>query len=71
MADLTMERVLKWKLLPRAVILILVWIYVDTIWWFQSLPPDEMTTQATALTATVSGCMTGMLGLWLGNEQKT
>ena len=66
MADLTMERILEWKLFPRIVIGILVWIYVDTIWWFQGLSTEQMTTQATALTASVSGCMTGLLGLWLG-----
>ena len=67
--DVTMERVLRWRLIPRAIMCVLVYIYVDTIWWFQSLPPEAMTTQATALTATVSGCMTGMLGLWLGSSE--
>jgi len=36
--------------------------------WFMGLSPDAMTTQAAALTATVTGAMTGAFAVWLGHE---
>ena len=37
--------------------------------WFMTLPPEAMTSQATALTATVTGAMTGAFAVWLGHER--
>ena len=34
-----------------------------------TLPPEAMTSQATALTATVTGAMTGAFAIWLGHEK--
>ena len=36
---------------------------------FMSLPQDVVSTQATALTATVTGAMTGAFAVWLGSEK--
>jgi hypothetical protein len=47
----------------------MTYAYLQTLFWFQSLPPDAMTTQAAGLTATVTGAMTGAFGLWLGSEK--
>ena len=33
-----------------------------------TLPPDAMTSQAIALTAIVTGAMTGAFAVWLGHE---
>ena len=68
MAELTMERFLKWKILPRLMMGVMTWMYMETLWWFQSLPPEAMTTQAASLTATVTGAMTGAFAVWLGHE---
>ena len=64
-----MERILAWKLLPRLMMLIMTLMYIRVIEWFMSLPPDAMTSQATALTATVTGALTGAFAVWLGNEK--
>ncbi|MAN60819.1 MAG: hypothetical protein CMI60_02620 [Parvibaculum sp.] len=69
MAEVTFERILKWRLLPRGMMLVMTYAYLQTLFWFQSLPPDAMTTQAAGLTATVTGAMTGAFGLWLGSEK--
>ena len=69
MAEVTMERILKWKLGPRLLIGVLAYAYLETLWWFQALPPDAMTTQAAGLTATVTGAMTGAFAVWLGHEK--
>ena len=44
MAEVTFERILKWRLLPRGMMLVMTYAYLQTLFWFQSLPPDAMTT---------------------------
>ncbi len=65
----TMERILAWKLLPRAVMAVMLWMYVETLYWFMAIPQDEVSTQATALTATVTGAISGAFGIWLSHER--
>ena len=65
--EVTMERFLAWKILPRVMMFVMTFIRV--IEWFMSLPPEAMTSQATALTATVTGAMTGAFAVWLGSEK--
>jgi Tfp pilus assembly protein PilO len=64
-----MERILAWKLLPRLVMAVLLWQYVEVLDYFMKIPQAEISTQATALTATVTGALTGAFGLWLGHEK--
>lgn len=65
----TMEKVLAWKLLPRFMMAVMTYAYLDVLNWFMSLPTEAMTSQATALTATVTGAMTGAFAVWLGHEK--
>jgi hypothetical protein len=69
MAELTMERFLKWKILPRLMMFTMTFMYIRVIEWYISLPVESMTSQATALTATVTGAMTGAFAVWLGHEK--
>ena len=41
--DLTMERFLAWKILPRFMMFVMTFMYIRVIEWFISLPPDAMT----------------------------
>ena len=66
---IAMERVLAWKLMPRLMMLVMTLMYVQVLHWFMELSPDAMTSQATALTATVTGAMTGAFAVWLGHEK--
>jgi len=66
---IAMERILAWKLLPRIMMLTMTYAYLDVLWWFMDLTPEAMTSQATALTATVTGAMTGAFAVWLGHEK--
>jgi hypothetical protein len=52
---IAMERILAWKLLPRVMMAVMCYAYLDVLHWFMTLPPKVMTSQATALTATVRG----------------
>lgn len=63
-------KILEWKILPRFMMFVMTVMYIRVIEWFMALPPDAMTSQATALTATVTGAMTGAFAVWLGNEAK-
>ena len=67
---IAMERVLEWKVLPRLMMLVMTIMYVRVSEWFMSLPQDVVSTQATALTAPVTGAMTGAFAVWLGSERK-
>lgn len=64
-----MERVLRWKILPRLMMAVMTFMYVEVLYWFMGLSAESMTSQATALTATVTGAMTGAFAVWLGHEK--
>lgn len=66
---IAMENILAWKILPRIMMLVMTIMYIRVIEWFMSLPQDVVSTQATALTATVTGAMTGAFAVWLGSEK--
>jgi len=51
------------------VMAVLLWQYVEVLDYFMKIPQAEISTQATALTATVTGALTGAFGLWLGHEK--
>jgi len=59
-----------WKIVPRLMMLVMTVMYIRVIEWFMQLSAADMTSQAAALTATVTGAMTGAFGLWLGSESK-
>ena len=68
MAELTMERFLKWKILPRLMMIMMsisAWRVVE---WFMTLPNPTM--EQSALVSVVTGAMTGAFAVWLGHEQK-
>ena len=66
---IAMERILARKLLLRVMMAVLCYAYLDVSHWFMTRPPEAMTSQATALTATVTGAMTGAFAVWLGHEK--
>ena len=66
---IAMERILAWKLLPRVMMAVLCYAYRDILKWFMTLPPKAMTSQATGLTAAVTGAMIGAFTVWLGHEK--
>jgi len=66
---LAMEKILAWKLLPRLMMLVMTIMYIRVVEWFMSLPQEVVSTQATALTATVTGALTGAFAVWVGHEK--
>ena len=66
---IAMEKILAWKLMPRLMMLVMTVMYIRVIEWFMSPPQDVVSTQATALTATVTGALTGAFAVWVGHEK--
>ena len=67
MADLTMERMLKWKILPRLMMLgmsLSAWRVVE---WFMTL--QDPTAQQAALVSVVTGVLAGAFAVWLNHEK--
>jgi len=66
-AEVTMERMLKWKILPRLMMLgmsLSAWRVVE---WFMTL--EDPTSQQAALVSVVTGAMTGAFAVWMGHEK--
>ena len=67
MAEVTMERILKWKILPRLMMLgmsLSAWRVVE---WFMTL--EDPTPAQAGLVSVVTGAMTGAFAVWLGHEK--
>ena len=63
---IAMERILARKLLLRVMMAVLCYAYRDVLKWFMTRPPEAVTSQATALTATVTVAMRGAFAVWPG-----
>ena len=62
------ETFLRWKILPRCMMLastIMSWRCAE---WFMDL--SEPTMQQSAFVSVVMGVMTGIFGIWMGHEHK-
>lgn len=66
--EVTMERFLAWKILPRVMMFVMTFMYIRVIEWGMSL--EEISTQQSAMVSVVSGAMTGAFAVWLGSEKK-
>ena len=62
------ETILKYKIVPRLMMLVMTIMYTRVIEWGMSL--DDLTTQQSAMISVVSGAMTGAFAVWLGSETK-
>ena len=64
----TVEQFLKWKILPRLMMLcstVMSWRCAE---WFMDL--DAPTAAQSAFVSVVMGVMTGVFGIWMGHEHK-
>ena len=65
---MNVETFLKWKILPRFMMLastIMSWRCAE---WFMDL--DTPTASQSAFVSVVMGVMTGVFGIWMGHEHK-
>jgi hypothetical protein len=66
---ITMERFLKWRILPRGMMLAMTLMSYQVVQWFMDLGVSA-TTQQTAFVSTVIGAMTGAFAIWMGHEHQ-
>jgi hypothetical protein len=62
-----MERILKWKILPRLMMFMMMIMSWRVVEWFMTLP-DPTNAQA-GLVSVVTGAMTGAFAVWMGHEK--
>ena len=65
---MSVETFLKWKILPRLMMLastVMSWRCAE---WFMALPTP--TASQSAFVSVVMGVMTGVFGIWMGHEHK-
>ena len=62
------EQVLKWKLLPRFMMLVMTGMSWRVVEWFMTLPTPSP--EQAALGWVVTGAMTGAFAVWMNHEGK-
>ena len=67
MTELTMERFLRWKILPRLMMLGMSFSAWRVVEWFMTL--EDPTSQQAALVSVLTGAMTGAFAVWMGHEK--
>jgi len=65
---MSMEIFLKWKILPRFMMLASTMMSWRCAEWFMDL--DNPTAAQSAFVSVVMGVMTGVFGIWMGHEHK-
>ncbi len=61
-------KILEWKILPRAMMLVMTIMSWRVVEWFMTLP-DPTAPQA-GLVSVVTGAMTGAFAVWVNSENK-
>ena len=64
----TVEQFLKWKVLPRFMMLASTMMSLRCAEWFMDL--DNPTAAQSAFVSVVMGVMTCVFGIWMGHEHK-
>ena len=65
---MNVETFLRWKILPRLMMLASTVMYWRCAEWFMEL--DSPTAAQSAFVSVVMGVMTGVFGIWMGHEHK-
>ena len=65
---MSVETFLKWKILPRFMMLVMTRMSWRVVEWFMSLP--EPSNAQAGLVSVVTGAMTGAFAVWMNHEGK-
>lgn len=63
------EQVLKWKILPRFMMLVMTLVYIRCIEW--ALAQPHLSASQSTLISVVTAAMTGAFSVWVSGENKT
>jgi len=67
MPEIIMERVLKWQIMPRIMMLAVTVLTYQAVHWFMTLPDPSI--QHSVLVSFCMVALTGCFAVWLGNEK--
>jgi hypothetical protein len=62
------EQILKWRLLPRSMMIVMTFMAWRCVEWYMSLPSPSI--EQSGFVSVVMGAMTGSFAIWMGNENK-
>jgi len=65
---MSVETFLKWKILPRFMMLVMTLMSWRVVEWFMSL--DDPSNAQAGLVSVVTGAMTGAFAVWMNHEGK-
>ena len=68
MPEIIMERVLKWQIMPRIMMLAVTVLTYQAVHWFMTLPDPSI--QQSGLVSICMGALTVCFAVWLGNEKQ-
>jgi len=67
-AEVTMERFLRWKILPRLMMIAITIMCFQVTIWFMAL--EAPTLEQSGLCSIIFGCFSACFAVWLGHEKK-
>lgn len=59
-----------WKVLPRLMMLAVTVLTYQSVHWFMSIPPEQVTNAQAGLVSVCMGALTGCFGIWMNREGK-
>jgi len=57
-----------WKIVPRIMMLCVVILTYQSVHWFMSIPPEQVTNAQAGLVSVCMGALTGCFGIWMNKE---
>ena len=67
MAEITFERILKWKLMPRIMMLAITVMCFNVVNWYTTL--ESPTIEQSGFCSVVFGCFSACFAVWLGKSE--
>lgn len=59
-----------WKIIPRLMMLAVTVLTYQSVHWFMSIPPEQVTNAQAGLVSVCMGALTGCFGIWMNGEAK-
>jgi hypothetical protein len=59
-----------WKIIPRLMMLAVTILTYQSVHWFMSIPPEQVTNAQAGLVSVCMGALTGCFGIWMNGEAK-
>lgn len=64
------KRLIEYNIIARLTMICSIAMSWRCAEWFMDLPPESQTTGATTFVSVIMGVMTGIFGIWMGQESR-